>query len=72
MALVGVQGHRDPQRAREGMDVVFNDTNADLRGLKRAGGKLLVYQGGNDGQAPDLMTGAHVDGLRTVYPYPKH
>lgn len=114
----------DRDYSRSGAGVIFDDTNPDLRKLKRAGAKLIVYQGGNDtaeipgaivdyyetvektmggaaatedffrffiipgmnhcgggdgafafdylsyleawverGQAPDVMTGAHVDGL---------
>ena len=33
---------------RLGMAALYNDSNPDLRRFKAAGGKLLVYQGGND------------------------
>jgi feruloyl esterase len=33
---------------RLGMAALYTDTNPDLRRFKAAGGKLLVYQGGND------------------------
>jgi len=33
---------------RLGMGALYTDTNPDLRRFKAAGGKLLVYQGGND------------------------
>jgi feruloyl esterase len=38
----------DRDYARTGVGVLFDDTNPDLRKLKAAGGKLIVYQGGND------------------------
>ena len=37
---------RDYQRL--GLGTLYNDTNPDLRRLRDAGGKLLVYQGGSD------------------------
>jgi feruloyl esterase len=37
---------RDYQRL--GLGALYNDTNPDLRKLRAAGAKLIVYQGGND------------------------
>jgi hypothetical protein len=53
----------DHDYARSGADVLFVDTNPDLRKFKSAGGKLISYQGGNDTlQIP----GAVVDYYATV------
>ena len=38
----------DRDYARSGVGVLFDDTNPDLRRFKATGGKLIVYQGGND------------------------
>lgn len=38
----------DRDYKRIGLGALYNDTNPDLRKFKAAGGKLLVYQGGND------------------------
>jgi feruloyl esterase len=42
----GYDFERDYKRL--GMAAIYTDTNPDLRRFKAAGGKLLVYQGGND------------------------
>lgn len=38
----------DQDYKRLGLGALYNDTNPDLRKFRAAGGKLLVYQGGND------------------------
>lgn len=38
----------DRDYKRLGLAAIYTDTNPDLRHFKAAGGKLLVYQGGND------------------------
>jgi hypothetical protein len=48
---------------RLGMAALYTDTNPDLRRFKAAGGKLLVYQGGND--VTEMPT-AIVDYYQTV------
>jgi len=53
----------DRDYARSGVGVVFTDTNPDLRKFKAAGGKLIVYQGGNDVLE---IPGAVVDYYETV------
>jgi feruloyl esterase len=50
----------DRDYPRSGAGVLFNDTDPDLRQFKRAGGKLLVYQGGNDtGEIPGAIVDYH-------------
>lgn len=53
----------DHDYARAGVGVLFVDTNPDLRKFKASGGKLISYQGGNDGFE---IPGAVVDYYETV------
>jgi feruloyl esterase len=48
---------------RLGLAAIYTDTNPDLRRFKASGGKLLIYQGGNDMAE---MPGAAVDYYETV------